>query len=205
MQRGVPRILRIDPRHPDGKTLGEAVSALRGGELVVVPTETVYGLAADPRVPGAVERIYAAKGRSDDKPITLLAADLGQIRERGVGLSPAAERLAARYWPGPLTMVLRAGDGFTGFRVPGYAVALAVLRAVGGALAVTSANRSGEPAALTADAAAEALGASVSVILDAGPSPGGVPSTVVRVDGERVEVLREGAIGAKEIWEMVNG
>lgn len=203
MQAGTPRILRIDPGRPDGDALGAAVAALGRGELVVLPTETVYGLAADPRVPGAVDRIYRAKGRAGDKPVTLLAADAEQVKRIGADLGGAGARLGARFWPGPLTMILRTGGAFTGFRVPDHEVARALLRRVGTALAVTSANRSGEPPARTAQAAAEALGAEVSVILDAGPSPGGVPSTVVRVDGEKVEILREGAIGNEEILRAV--
>ena len=113
--------------------------------------------------------------------------------------------LARRFWPGPLTLVLSTPHGFRGFRVPKYAVTLALLRSVGRVLAVTSANRSGEPPTVTAQEAAEAVGGRVSVVLDAGRSPGGVPSTVVRVDGEKVEILREGAITRNEIMRVVRG
>ena len=170
----------------------------------MVPTETVYGLAADPRVAGAAEALFIAKGRPDTKPVTLFAADLAQVLARGAVLGSVAERFARRFWPGPLTLVLSTPEGFTGFRVPDHAVALAILRRVGSVLAVTSANRSGEPPAVTAEEAATAL-ASVALILDAGPSPGGVPSTVVRVDGERVDILREGAVSKKQVEEVASG
>lgn len=183
----------------------EAARALLRGELVIVPTETVYGLAADGRVPGAVERIFAAKGRPDDKPVPWLAAGVEEVRKAGARVDGAAGRLARRYWPGPLTLVLDTPDGAKGFRVPAYAAALALLRRVGGVLAVTSANRSGEAPALTAQDALRALGETVAVVLDAGPSPGGVPSTVVKVEQTRIHVLREGAISKEEILGTAGG
>jgi L-threonylcarbamoyladenylate synthase len=197
------RILRPDPWQPDPGLIEVAAAALIRGVLVIVPTETVYGLAADPRFPGAEMALYAAKGRPDDKPVTLFAAGLEQVKARGVVLGEAGEKLARAFWPGPLTLVVSTPEGFTGFRVPGHAVPLALLRCVGSVLAVTSANRSGEAPAVTAEGAVAALGSKVALVLDAGPSPGGVPSTVVRVDGERVEILRDGAISAGEIWRVV--
>jgi L-threonylcarbamoyladenylate synthase len=199
------RILRLDPLRPDPGPVGEAAAALTRGGLVIVPTETVYGLAADPRFPGAGTAIYAAKGRPDHKPVTLFAADVEQVKARGAVLGPAGEKLARAFWPGPLTLVVKTPDGFTGFRVPDHAVPLALLRKVGSVLAVTSANRSGELPAVTAETAAAALGSKVEMILDAGPSPGGVPSTVVRVDGDEVQVLRDGAISEGEIRRVVGG
>jgi tRNA threonylcarbamoyl adenosine modification protein (Sua5/YciO/YrdC/YwlC family) len=196
-------MLRVDPRQPDPDVVGAAVAALARGDLVILPTETVYGVAADPRAPGAVEKIFPAKGRSPDKAVTLLAADEDQVRRQGAEFPPAARALAARYWPGPLTLVLKAGREFVGFRVPAHAVALDVLRKAGSVLAVTSANRSGEPPARVAADAARALGSAVALSLDAGPSAGGVPSTVVRVDDARVDILREGAISSREILETV--
>lgn len=199
------RLFRLDPLRPDPGPIGEAAAALTRGVLVIVPTETVYGLAADPRFPGAETAIFAAKGRPDHKPVTLFAADVEQVKARGAVLDEAGEKLARSFWPGPLTLVLKTPDGFTGFRVPDHAVPLALLRAVGSVLSVTSANRSGEPPAITADAAAAALGSRVALILDAGRSPGGVPSTVVRVDGDEVQVLREGAISEAEIRRVGGG
>jgi L-threonylcarbamoyladenylate synthase len=180
----------------------EAVSVIARGELVVIPTETVYGLAVDPRVPGAVDKIYGAKERPESKPVAFLAADLEQVRALGAVMEPPAVRLARRFWPGPMTLVVKTPSGFVGFRVPDYPVALSLLWKAGSALAVTSANRSGNEPALTAAEAVAALGDRVALVLDAGTSPGGVPSTVVKVDGDKVDVLREGAIRKDEILRV---
>jgi L-threonylcarbamoyladenylate synthase len=192
-------IRRIDPLRPDPHLLAAAVAALRQGALVIVPTETVYGLAADARNPAAREKLFEAKGRPPDKPVALLAAGVSELERHVAKLAPAARRLAEKFWPGPLTLVLDSPAGWLGFRVPDHPVMLALLRAWGGVLAVTSANRSGAPPATTAGAALAALAPFVALALDAGPSGGGVPSTVVKVDGERVEILREGAIPAEQL------
>ena len=205
MEQARPTILCLDPRAPDPAAIKKAASALKNGDLVILPTETVYGVAADPRVAGAVDRIYRVKGRADDKPIALFAAELRQVEQYGARVSPKAARLAQEFWPGPLTLVLPCASGFVGFRVPDHPVPLAVLRCAGFVLAVTSANRSGDPPSITAQEAAAALGSRVSIVLDAGPSPGGVPSTVVKVDGEKLEILREGAIGRGEIERISEG
>jgi len=203
----VPRrdVVRQDEDGLRGGSLVRAVEALGKGSLVIMPTDTVYGVAADPAVPGAVERIFAAKGRDRDKPIPLLAAGIEDVRKYGAVLGRAERELASRYWPGPLTMVLKVGDREEGFRVPDHGVALALLREAGGVLRVTSANISGAPPALTAEAAATALGDRVEEVLDAGHVPGGKPSTVVRATGERIEILREGAIPSRDILEAASG
>jgi tRNA threonylcarbamoyl adenosine modification protein (Sua5/YciO/YrdC/YwlC family) len=197
-----PKILRISPAALDAGRLDPALQALARGELIVIPTETVYGLAADPRIPAAMERMFDAKGRPREKPVTLMASGLDQVLRHGCALSPAARALAAKYWPGPLTLVLPLGDAMEGFRIPDHAVTLELLKKAGTVLAVTSANASGEPPATTADDAVRALGSWVSVVIDSGPSPGGVPSTVVRVVGDSVEILREGAIGKTDILRV---
>jgi len=175
------------------------VAALRRGGLVIVPTETVYGLAAAADDAAAQARLFAAKGRPRGKPVALLAAGPAELARFGAVLGPAARRLAARHWPGPLTLVLPAPAGWLGFRVPAHPVMQALLRRWGGVLAVTSANRSGGAPARTAPAALKALAPHVALALDAGPAAGGVPSTVVRADGARMEVLRAGAIPAEAL------
>lgn len=175
------------------------VEALRAGALVVLPTETVYGVAADPAVPEAVDRIFEAKVRERGKPIPLLAASLAVVERAGAELSSQARRLACRYWPGPLTLVLNCGGRTEGFRVPNHPVALAVLNAVGGLLRVTSANLSGEPSALTAASAVKALGRHVAVVLDAGSVALGVESTVVDATGGELKILRKGALSQEAI------
>jgi L-threonylcarbamoyladenylate synthase len=189
-----PPVLRLDAGRPDAAAVRRAVDTLAAGGLLILPTETVYGLAADPRVPGAADRLFEAKGRSKEKPVAFLADDLSRVRAFGAILSPAAEALARAHWPGPLTLVLPCGGGVEGFRVPDHGGALAVLRAAGHVLAVTSANRSGEPPARDCAAAVAAVGDHAALALDAGPSTGGEASTVVRVDGANWEILREGPL-----------
>lgn len=177
-----------------------AEKVLRSGELIVMPTETVYGVAAHPDIADGLARLYAAKSRDPDKPIAFLAADMESIRAFGAEISPDAEVLARSFWPGPLTLVLPVHDnGNEGFRVPNHSIALAILRRCGGLLRVSSANASGCPAALTAKTALAALATHVTVGFDAGPASGGVASTVVRADSTGVMVLREGAIGKDQI------
>lgn len=189
-----PRILTVDPDHPEPSVVLEAARALNNGSLIILPTETVYGVAAHPGVEGASERIYAAKERDRGKPIPLMASGLENVQRQGADLRPWAYRLAKRYWPGPLTLVLKCGGRTEGFRVPDHAVALAVVKAAGGILRVTSANISGEPAARSVSAAMEALGGRVALALDAGPSRLGVESTVVDATGDSPVILRQGAL-----------
>ncbi|MFA5043539.1 MAG: L-threonylcarbamoyladenylate synthase [Kiritimatiellia bacterium] len=178
-------------------------AALRRGALVVLPTDTVYGVAAAPGAPGAEKRLFRIKHRPDNKPIALLAADIRQVEAFRAELGAIGRALAKRYWPGALTMVLKTGIAWEGFRVPDHPVTLAILKATGGVLRVTSANLSGEAPALTAVAAVAALGSAIELAVDAGPAPGGVPSTVVKIGLGRCDVLREGAIPAAEIAGIV--
>lgn len=194
-----PIIVSVAAKRPDPAAIRRAVKVLRAGGLVIVPTETVYGLAADPGVAGAEDRIYEAKERDRGKPIPVMAVGVDAVTQWGARFSPAARRLARRYWPGPLTMVLPCGDRTEGFRVPDHAVMQALLKAAGGVLRVTSANVSGEPAATNAQDALAALGDRVGLALDAGPAGLGRESTVVDATGETVRVLREGAIPASLI------
>lgn len=182
-----------------------AVAALEAGFLVVFPTDTVYGVAADPRVVGARDILYEAKKREPRKPIPILVSDAAVARRMGAVFSAPAVRLAGKFWPGPVTLVLRVGDGFEGFRVPDHPVALAVIKAAGGALYTTSANLSGRRPRGSAAAAREELAPFVKAALDGGPVPGGRESTVVKVDGTVVEVLREGAVTRSEIESCLAG
>jgi L-threonylcarbamoyladenylate synthase len=178
--------------------------ALREGKLAVIPTDTVYGLAAHPGRPDAESRLFDAKGRDRNKPIALLAAGIDDVRTFGACLTPVDEALAARYWPGPLTLILPVprSDGETrteGFRVPNHPVALAILRAAGGVLRVTSANASGRSPALTAKGSVDALAPYVDIVVNAGRVCGGVASTVVQISNNQAIVLREGAVAGHEI------
>jgi tRNA threonylcarbamoyl adenosine modification protein (Sua5/YciO/YrdC/YwlC family) len=194
-----------------GDDVERALAELRAGRPVVLPTDTVYGIAALPGVTGAVEAVFAAKGRPEAKPLPVLAARLDDL-EAIAELAPAARRLAHAFWPGPLTVVvprarglvwdLGSGPGSTiALRIPDCDVALRLLSR-SGPLAVTSANRSGESPATTVAEARAALGEAVRVFVDGGPR-GGAVSTIVSVV-DRPQVLRGGAIPEREVFRALD-
>ena len=191
--------LTLTPATSDA-CLRQAIERLLAGGVVVIPTDTVYGLAAHPAHPTAVQRLYTIKGRQEHKPIALLAADINAVIRFGAQLAPAAAKLAASFWPGALTLVLACTDGpDEGFRVPAHDWTRALLVACGGVLRVTSANLSGSLPAASAVAALQSVGLEADLVIDEGPSPGGVASTVVRVVNDPPEILRLGAIGEEAI------
>ncbi len=205
--------LLIDTQHPDPAIVARAAAVLRSGGLVACPTETFYALAADPRNPAAVDRVFAAKGRPDGRPLPILAGDEASARRCVVDFPELAGRLAARFWPGPLTLVLRAvpglparltGGGTTiGIRVSPHPVAAALSRALGGPIVATSANRSGEPPPLTAEAVERSIGGAVDLILDAGPCRGGSASTVIDLTVDPPRLVRSGAVPAADLAAVV--
>ena len=177
---------------------GKAAEMLNQGGVVVIPTDTVYGLAARPDFPAAVDRLYTIKRRELKKPIALLASALASIERFGYPLVGRARELAEQYWPGALTMVIPSKDPARpaeGFRIPDHRETRALIAACGGVLRVTSANLSGQRPATDAPQALADVGLSSDYVIDDGISPGGVPSTVIRVlpNGD-IEVLRAGAI-----------
>jgi L-threonylcarbamoyladenylate synthase len=206
--------LSSDGPHDWTKRNRTAVETLRAGRLVAFPTDTVYGLGADPFSDSAITALYAAKGRHEEKPLALLLSDAGDVSRLALDVSAATQRLMERFWPGPLTLVLpaspslpellRAGRPTVGVRMPDHSVALALLKAFGGPLAVTSANRSGEPDCLTADEVEAALGDAVAVLLDGGRSPGGAPSTVADLSGPALRILREGPVSRHQLEEALD-
>jgi L-threonylcarbamoyladenylate synthase len=195
-----------------GTTVEAAVEALLAGQPVIMPTDTVYGVAVDPSRPGATERLFAIKERPTDVALPVLAADHEQALGLAGAVPDAARRLAERFWPGGLTLVLARHPGVTwdlggadhatiGVRVPGHDVPRALARAVG-PLATTSANRHGQPTPETAAGAAAELGEGVAVVIDGGRCAG-APSTVVACLAGEVRVLRAGRIAASTIEEVV--
>jgi L-threonylcarbamoyladenylate synthase len=208
------RELFVKPDAPDPTAVREAAEVLRGGGLVAFPTETVYGLGANALDAAAVGKVFAAKGRPPTNPLIVHVGD----RAAAVALTPewttAADQLAAAFWPGPLTLVLKkrpglpdvvtAGGPTVAVRVPAHPVALALLKECGVPVAAPSANRSGELSPTTADHVRNSLGDRVDLILDGGPCPGGLESTVVDVTGEVVKVLRPGLISVARL-EVVAG
>lgn len=194
-----------------GPAIDEAVNAIGRGVLVVLPTDTVYGIAADAFSPRAVASLLAAKGRGPQMPPPVLVPDVRTIAGLCDGVPDAARALMAAFWPGGLTIICRAqpslawdlGEtrGTVAVRMPDHGAALALLRRTG-PLAVSSANRTGQPAAHTAAQAREQLGDAVALYLDAGTVPGGVASTIVDVTSGRPRVVRAGAVGLDALREV---
>ena len=194
----------------------EAIRVLRRGGVVALPTDTVYGLAAAPDVPGAIERLFEVKGRAADRAIAVLLASLEQAEELAV-VPPAGAALGRAFWPGGLTLVLEqrpdrpplpdaltGGRPTIGLRVPDHEAPRAIAAALG-PLPTTSANRSGEPELPDAAAIVRELGERLDLILDGGPARGGRPSTVVDVTGSEVRILRSGAIDPEAIHATIAG
>jgi len=187
----------------------EAAEILRRGGLVAFPTETVYGLGADASNPAAVARIYAVKGRPPNHPVIVHIGDVGQMARWTREVPEPAARLAARFWPGPLTLVLRRASGVgdyltggqesVGLRIPGHPVALELLREFGGGIAAPSANRFGRISPTCAEHVRRDLGADVDLILDGGACEIGIESTIVDVSRGKPVVLRPGRISEDDI------
>ena len=174
----------------------EAAAALEKGQVVAFPTDTVYGVAAGH---GHIKALFEAKGRPKDKRIPVLLSDASHLEASAI-VTPAARALAERFWPGPLSIVLSAPRrGSIAFRVPASDIARRLIAASGGGLPVTSANLSGQPDARTAEEVLAQLDGRIALVIDGGPTPGGVPSTVVDCTGAEVRILREGAVSAAEI------
>lgn len=214
VSKSQPFVARLTRPEDDPDAFTRAVAALAEGALAAVPTETVYGLACDATDPEAVARLYAAKGRPSINPLIAHVADIEAARREGV-LDDRAERLAAAFWPGPLTLVVQrsagcsvapeasAGLSTLAIRVPAAPLMQGLARALGRPIAAPSANLSGRVSATTADAVVEDLGGRVAVVLDAGPSPVGVESTIVDVSGEPARLLRPGGIPRAEIERVL--
>jgi L-threonylcarbamoyladenylate synthase len=184
-------------------SISTAAGILNAGGVVVIPTDTVYGIAAHPGQKDAVARICTIKGRPTGKPIALLAADSAAIDHFGAIFPAVAKRLASMCWPGALTLVLPCGAGFEGFRVPAHDGARELIAACGGILRVTSANLSGEMPATCAVESLKDVGLEADLVLDGGVSPGGVASTVVKVSQDgKLTVIREGAILSEDILKF---
>ncbi len=185
------------------QTIAKINAVLKGGGVAILPTETVYGIAARADARAAIDRIYAAKGRGFDKPLAVCVGNISQAETLAV-FSPLAKALAAKFWPGPLTLVLPARHKRLDARC--YHRQTIALRCpdidwrktlTKTPLALTSANRSGEPPSVTTN-----TGLAVDAVLDNGPSTGGIPSTVLSVNGNTTHLLRAGAINAEHFAEF---
>jgi L-threonylcarbamoyladenylate synthase len=196
---------------------GRAAALLREGELVAFPTETVYGLGADASNAHAIAKIFAAKGRPADHPLIVHLSDASHLGRWAVNIPEAAEKLAAAFWPGPLTLILKrhpsvldavtGGQDTVGLRVPNHPLALQLLREFGGAngggLAAPSANRFGRVSPTTAAHVHEELGDAVSMILDGGPCAVGIESTILDLSAGTPRILRPGMLGAEAIAKVL--
>jgi L-threonylcarbamoyladenylate synthase len=207
------RRLAIDARAPEPAVVSDAAAVVRAGRVVAIPTDTLYGLAADPWSAAAIARVFAVKGRDAAQALPLIAADLEQATEWIGTLPSAGVRLARRYWPGPLSLVVRrpsnvppelcGGLETLAVRVPAHEVARALCRACGRPLTATSANLSGQPPSSDPEVVAASVGSRIDLLLDAGPTPGGPPSTIVDVTGAELALVRPGAIPWEELIACV--
>ena len=203
--------LRIHPDNPEPELIDIVVKSLNAGNVVALPTDTFYGLAVDPVNLRAVERIYDIKTRARHKPLSLLIAEVEQAYELARTLDTAFDRLAEKFWPGPLTIVVKAGGklplrvtantGNLALRVPEAAIPRAVVARLGLPITATSANLSGMPECAYASAVRDQLGDKLPLIIDGGPTPRTVPTTIVDLSGggNSWMILREGAIPTHEI------
>jgi tRNA threonylcarbamoyl adenosine modification protein (Sua5/YciO/YrdC/YwlC family) len=201
----------VEEEREDG--LADASRTVQRGRLVILPTDTVYGVGADAFDAEAVQRLLDAKGRGRQMPPPVLVSAKSTLEALAIGVPDWANALVEALWPGPLTLVFREqpslqwdlgeSRGTVAVRMPDHEIALSLLARTG-PLAVSSANRTGLPAATDADSAEDMLGEQVRVILDAGPTPGAVPSTIIDCTGEHGRVLRQGVLSLSRINEVIS-
>lgn len=197
-------VLCVDPSNPDPNVIRRAGEIICSGELVAFPTETVYGVGGDAFDPDAAAKLFEAKGRPANNPLPVLIADIDDIVRLADKVPLVAWKLVEAFFPGPLTLVLRAservpkivtaGTGNIGIRMPDHPVALAIIKEAGRPLATSSANVSGQPAPMNADEAFAYLNGKIKLLIDGGPTLIGIASTVLDLSGESPSVLRSGAI-----------
>jgi L-threonylcarbamoyladenylate synthase len=200
--------IKIAAESPEDAVVRQALDVLRRGGIVAYPTDTLYGLAVDPRDETAVARLFEAKGREDGMAIPLIASSVEQALA-AAEMTSTELALARRFWPGPLTIVASAkaslaravlgGRTTVAIRVPSHPVACAIAAAFGFCITATSANKSGEAAASRADEISDALAAHIDLLLDAGAVTGGLPSTIVEIAATGPRLVRPGAVP----WERV--
>ena len=208
-------VVKINSASPEQALVTYVAEQIKSGKVLGMPTDTFYGLAADPFNLRAVDRVYEIKSRSRHKPLSLLIESIDQAEELARPLPSQFYRLARKFWPGPLTIIVRAAPrlplkvtantGNVALRVPAAPIPLAVVKVAGVPLTATSANVSGESECTTAEGVKDQLGTLISLIVDGGPSPRSVASTIVDLtdDAGYWRILREGAIPRAEIAEVL--
>ena len=207
-------MVKIDSERPEPSLIRYAADHIRAGEVLGMPTDTFYGLAADPFNLRAVDRVYEIKSRSRHKPLSLLIESVEQAQELARPLPQEFHALAKKFWPGPMTVIVKAASrlplkvtantGNVALRVPNAKIPLEVVKAAGIPITATSANLSGESECTTALAVRDQLGMSIPIIVDGGTSPREIASTIIDLTDEdaRWKILREGAISSQEVSEF---
>jgi L-threonylcarbamoyladenylate synthase len=196
------RAIQVDPMAPDEDAIRRAVAILEDGGIVAYPTETFYGLAVDADSTRACAKLFDVKGRPQDRALPCMIASAADLAALATDITPEARFLSEHFWPGPLTLVVEARSGFAAVskdgsaavRVSGLALARRLCQVFGGPLTATSANRTGSAPSTSAKEVLAQLDDSVDLVLDGGVAPGGLPSTIVDVRGDRPALLRAGAI-----------
>ena len=207
------RVLRVNPTEPEKEVVAEAAAVIRSGGLVAFPTETVYGLGADALNEAAVRRIFEVKGRPPDNPIIVHVADRDSVYLLASEVPRAAEELISRFWPGPLTLVLKrtelvpavtcGGLETVAVRMPAHQVALELIKEAGVPIAAPSANVSGSPSPTSAEHVLRDLRGKIEMVLDGGPAEIGVESTVIDMTVDPPELLRPGGLPLEEIEGVI--
>ena len=191
------KIILTDSTNPQKEIIHHASIILSNGGLVIIPTETVYGVACDPNNYKSIKRLQKTKGREKNKPISCLCSSIDQVKKMCINWNKSIELLCKKYWPGPLTLVLETDNGWIGFRLPKHKIPIELCNRFGNLLALSSANFSGGTDSISAD---QASSLDVDLILDGGlSSDRPIPSTVIKIDKNKIERIREGCLTFKEI------
>ena len=195
--------------------LSQAIASLKCGDVIVFPTETVYGLGADALNPAAVERIFQLKGRNPDTPIPIIVADQGMLKDLVQEIPPIARKLMEQFWPGPLTLVLPAAPGMpkqllnrtggVGVRISSEPIARQLAQELGHPLTATSANPSGRPAAATIEQAQDYFAGEIEIFIDGGQLPSKIGSSVVEVIDDGIRIIRAGEISIDSLAASIGG
>lgn len=199
-------VFKVDPKTPDARAIARAAKAVKDGLLVAFPTETVYGIAANFLDQKAVDRLYEVKKRFKGKPFTVHIADVKTIRDMGCAISKKAKAAMEKFWPGPLTIILKSKDGRKiGFRMPANKVALELISASAVPVVAPSANISGNKPPTDAKSVLRDLNGTIDVLIDSGPTDVGIESTVVDLTVTPPVILREGAIKRATLMRALKG
>ncbi len=209
------QVFELNPEAPEPDLTGEIAALLRDGKIVAYPTDTLYGLGADAFDYNAVHRIVILKGREGAKPFPYIIDKRERLEEWEISLSPLAETIIEEFWPGPVSLIVKGPGKLPGHvlgpkgnvcvRAPRGKIARAIAARVGGLLVATSANPAGLPASRSAREAIEYFRGEIDAVVDGGPSESGLPSTIVDVSGEKIVILREGAVPSEKIFSALAG